>query len=143
MSSAVILNTSTNVISGPLGRLLFDGASIFVAIVLNFFTVDLMYNDFDIRESIKGSYWFVLGPLLYVLGPGLAWVDAWLKAIILKEKGVIKEKLQSWLKGIFPFLIKAPPSFLNTLGDSILSEEQIKSQQEHMEYLKEIGRRKD
>lgn len=138
MQSAVtIVNTtsaSTQQLT-PLKRLIVDGISIIVNYGINFVFCDLMYHNFNIQQTIKGSYWFVLGPVLYIFGPTLKWVQLWIRALIGKEKVKIKEKLEEWWGNFDPFNI------LSTIMDeSLFSQDAIKIQKENLEYLHEIKR---
>ena len=118
--------------------LIIDGLSIFAAYSINFVACDILYHDFNLRQSFKGAYWFILGPALYILGPELEWLDAWIKAMIYKEKNAIKEKLESWLKNILPGPLVKPVSFIT--NNSLFTEENIDSQNENVNFLHDINR---
>ncbi len=137
--SVEVITTATDVLSGPLGRLLVDGISAFAAYGVNFIFCDLMYHSFNIQQSMKGSYWFVLGPFLYCFGPGLLWLQAWIKSIVSKDREKIKEKLEAWLKSIDPFDLFSLPASI--FANSYLTEDAIQIQRENIEYLRNIRRR--
>lgn len=119
-------------------NLIVDGISLFAAYSLNFIVCDLMYHDFHLQQALKGSYWFILGPVLYLFGPTLAWVDAWLKTIINKERNKIKGIVSGAWHSIDPFDLLVVPKAISL--NTLFSDGAIKRQQENIEYLKEIGR---
>ena len=69
----------------PLARIIVDGVSLLAAYGINFIACDFMYHNWNLSQSLKGSYWFFLGPILYIFGPGVAWVEAWIRTIIAIE----------------------------------------------------------
>ena len=119
-------------------NLIVDGISLFAAYSLNFIVCDLMYHDFHLQQALKGSYWFILGPVLYVFGPGLAWVEAWIKTIVAKEKNKIKGVFENAWHNIDPFDLAVVPK--TVMQQTLFTDEAIKLQQENLEYLREIGR---
>lgn len=136
-TSALVYSASSSAqgfLSHPFESLIIDAITLFVAYGVNFIGCDLLYHNFRIREACKGSFWFILGPFLYIFGPGLLWVDAWIKAIIAKEKNKIIDKL----KGSLPGWLVEPVSFV--AGRTIFSDKAIQQQKENLEYLYKIGR---
>ena len=100
-----IINTSSassavSTSSGPKGflsRLIIDGLSIAVAYFFTFVACDLTYNDFSIVQSIKSSYWFVLGPMLYMYDN----IIPLLEKIIQKETKIILEDVKEALTKLY------------------------------------------
>ncbi len=121
-----------------LKNLIVDGVSLFAAYSLNFIICDLMYHDFNLQQSLKGSYWFILGPVLFVFGPTLAWVNAWIKTIITKEKNKLKGIVSGAWHAIDPFDLLAVPKAISF--NTLFSDEAIERQRDNINYLKEIGR---
>ena len=134
-SSSLILNSGG---LGILGKLVVDGVSLIAAYGLNFIVCDLLYHNFNLQQSLKGSYWFFLGPILYMFGPSIAWVEAWIRSILLKEKNKLKEILEDAWHNIDPFDLAIVPR--EVFAQTVLSEKALKLQRENIEYLKEIGR---
>ena len=134
---ASILKTSS---TGPsiLGRLLIDGLTLVASYTLNFIVCDLFYHDFNLQQSLKGAYWFFLGPVLYVFGNTLAWVEAWIKALIYKEKNKLKGILENAWHKIDPFDLLVVPRRVFT--DTVFSEKELDRQRDNLDYLKSIGR---
>ena len=128
MQSSVIVfkNSASTVAQSPLRRLLTDALSLLAAYGLNFIACDLMYHDFNLQQSLKGSYWFVLGPVLWIFGPGLAWVEAWLKEIIHKEKNKISGAIGKLKGTLDPF--------------DLFTEDALTNQRSNIDYLRQIGR---
>jgi len=128
----------TKEVMGPLTKILLDGLAILASYLINFIFCDLMYHNFNIKQSMRGSYWFILGPTLYIFGPSLRWLQLWIKSIIGKERMKIKEKLEEWLKNINPFGLL---NFTTDIMDKTLfSEKAIEMQKDNMNYLIEIKR---
>ena len=134
MSSVIVYSSSSAAAShlSPLTRLITDALSIFAAYSVNFIACDLMYHDFNLQQSLKGSYWFILGPVLYIFGPGLAWVEAWVKSIIQKEKSKLQGEIDKIKSALNPFDFIVVPS--------LFSDKAIQSQQENIDYLRSINR---
>lgn len=133
-SSAV----SSGFLSSPVATILIDVITLFAAYVINFISCDLLYHNFRIREACKGSFWFILGPFLYVFGPGLVWLDAWIKVLLAKEKNKIKDKLKGSLGGLLPSIFVEPVAFV--AENTLFNEKSIEQQKENLEYLHKIGR---
>jgi uncharacterized membrane protein (GlpM family) len=140
MSSAIIYKSSVDAATNlsPLSRIIVNGLALFAAYSVNFIACDLLYHDFNLQQSLKGSYWFILGPVLYVFGPGLAWVEAWLKSVVQNKKEAIKEKIEEGLKSIDPFGLFVLPSYI--FKETLFNEQAIQNQRENILYLKEINR---
>lgn len=122
----------------PLARIIVDGVSLLAAYGINFIACDFMYHNWNLSQSLKGSYWFFLGPILYIFGPGLSWVEAWIRTIIAKEKGKVKEKLEEWWKSVDPLGLLVVPK--NVFSKTLLEDGAIEQQRANIEYLREIGR---
>lgn len=142
MSSVIVSNTQ-GFLTSPVASLIIDGLSLLVAYAVNFIACDILYHDFRIQEALKGSYWFILGPTLYIFGPGLEWLDAWIKDLIYKEKQKIKGGLGGlfggWLgKIIHSDAITKPITAV--VEKTLFSDKSITIQKEELEYLHEIGR---
>jgi hypothetical protein len=73
-----------------------------------------------------------------VFGPGLAWVEAWLKSVVQNKKEAIKEKIEEGLKSIDPFGLFVLPSYI--FKETLFNEQAIQNQRENILYLKEINR---
>lgn len=63
---------------GILKRLVIDGLAVFAAYTLNFIVCDLVYHDFDVLASLKGSFWFIVGPILYLWNNLVPWFLHWI-----------------------------------------------------------------
>lgn len=118
-----------------LKNLIIDGLALFAFYSINFIACDLVYHNFNLQQSIKGAYWFILGPFLYIAGPAVKKLE-----FIIKEE---RKKLQNKIKGIWhkidPFDLLLEPVDLLTeslLGDGKVLETQI----QNFEYLKSINR---
>lgn len=137
MASSILKTTSS---TGPsiLGRLLIDGLALVASYTLNFIVCDLFYHDFNLQQSLKGAYWFFLGPVLYVFGTTFSWVEAWIKALIYKEKNKLKGILENAWHNIDPFDLLVVPRRVFT--DTVFSEKELDRQRDNLDYLKSIGR---
>lgn len=143
MSSSIIVSNTQGFLTSPLASLIIDGLSLLVAYGANFIACDILYHDFRIQEAIKGSYWFILGPTLYIFGPGLEWLDAWIKELVYKERQKIKGKLGGlfggWLDKFLPSKAISKP--ITAIAEKTLfSDKSITVQKEELAYLHEIGR---
>lgn len=143
MSSVIILKDGgTQLLTGsPLGKLILNVLSLGAAYCLNFVACDLLYHDFNIQQSLKGAYWFYLGPVLFVFGPTLKWVQAWLKSLIFKTKSKIKKALQDFVDDHLPPIFHSFTAIpVNIFANNFLTEEQLEIQRQELEYLKKINR---
>lgn len=127
-----------------LGALIIDVASIFIGYTVNFIACDFIYHSFNVQQSIKGAYWFFLGPILYMFGTTIPWIMGLIKTLFLKTKHKLKELFGSWWDSHDPFKViglNTTPIAMSVAG-SVFSEQNIAIWQDNIDYLKSIGRYK-
>lgn len=128
-----------------LASLITDVVAVFAAYIINFVGCDFIYHSFNVQQSIKGSYWFFLGPILYMFGTTIPWIMGLIKAIFLKTKQKLKSAFSSWWDHHDPFKafgLTTTPFMMEYVADSIFDEENIALMQDNIDYLKSIGRYK-
>jgi hypothetical protein len=67
MSSAIIYKSASEAGTNlsPLSRIIVNGLALFAAYSVNFIACDLLYHDFNLQQSLKGSYWYVFAIKTY------------------------------------------------------------------------------
>jgi len=118
-------------------------AAIVIAYGVNFIGCDLIYHDFDVSQALKGSYWFILGPFLYIFGTTIPWVAGLIKVLFLKVERELKDLFSGWWDDHDPFKaigLDSTPTVNRYLAEPFFSEESIGKMQDNVSYLKSIGR---
>lgn len=115
---SIILKDTSGVTLGIIGRILNDVIAGVLAYTLTFIGCDLIYNDFNLQQSIKSSYWFFLGPFLWRWGTAIPFILEILKNFVEGKWNSIKGKLIDWAEGIIPGLMLPVVPYVGDLIDS-------------------------
>lgn len=135
------MGNSNSVLQG----LITDVVALLAGYVINFVGCDLIYHNFNIQQSIKGSYWFFLGPILYMFGTTIPWVMALIKTLFIKAKNKISGLFSTWWDSHDPFKViglNSTPIVMQYIAEPSFSDENIQSMQSNVDYLKSLGRYK-
>ena len=114
-----------------------DLIAIFIAYTVNFIGCDLIYNSFNLHQTIKGGYWFILGPVLYwfpTLFKGL-------KKLIIYDLKQVKAKIIAWWNGDdggsgITWWWGLGFNILDWIMNKITSDEYLQNVHDNMTYLK-------
>jgi hypothetical protein len=126
-----------------LGRFITDALALLVGYGINFIGCDLMYHDWNLQQSLRGAYWFFLGPILYVWGTAIPWVMAWIKTIFFKVEHKIHSIFSAWWDDHDPFKVFgfSSTSFMTEfVAKPFFSTENISMMRSNVDYLKENGK---
>lgn len=118
-----------------LKNIIIDGLALFAFYSLNFIACDFVYHNFNLQQSIKGAYWFILGPFLFIAGPAIKKAELLIKI----ERDKIHNKIKGILNKIDPFNLLEQP--MELLTESLIGNgEALNTQTQNMNYLKSINR---